>query len=494
MPMPHKNKRRRRRTSPSLQQQLSRPRLTEEDGASDSLVDSDSSSRVGDGGSPPPDLPDEPVVSSPEPRYSYHEMIAMRLARLRLPDGTDGSDLPGFPSSEILLALTRTSFHTDESRAAWLEYQCQIFLSEPRGPDGESSDSPSPPLVDMGGSTCTSTIPDIGITDEEYMADCETLAARIPEIDTYHELEQDETNKLHLKHALYRIKACLLLKGKPLDELDDVELEHKYPPEFIVENNYFFHYVRDGLFGWYFDTDLCYKKYLTDYQRLVLFNDGGDEYTSWKRYVEYYSTPEADRDYLQYWETIVKELKWFEHHVLIKESSYEWAEIRSKAMLQALRIAVGFPNMTMELAAIGFHEYIWKTRINLMFVKDLDGIFLRFGSGSMRIISVVYFSLDIVQLRFRDALDQVYRENLFSAHDRSMKYELTYGDSQMELKFRKCTEGISHSVPKYKARELIAHAIRWTRRSSGTYEQYARKKLRIAELLGLISKDKIEAA
>jgi hypothetical protein len=78
---------------------------------------------------------------------------------------------------------------------------------------------------------------------------------------------------------------------------------------------------------------------------------GGDEYTSWRRYVAYYSTPEADRDYLQYWETIVKELKvcqlsassslqlcsvflfswtnnvctwqWFEHHVLIKESSYE---------------------------------------------------------------------------------------------------------------------------------------------------------------------------
>ncbi|XP_051226124.1 uncharacterized protein [Lolium perenne] len=478
MPMPHKNKRRRRRTSPSLQQQLSRPRLTqEEDGASDSLVDSDSSSSRVDGGSPPPHLPDEPVMSSPEPRYSYHEMIAMRLARLRLPDG---SDLPGFPSSEeILLALTRTSFHTDESRAAWLEYQCQIFLS---GPDGESSDD-SPPLVDMG-STCTSTIPDIGITDEEYMADCETLAARIPEIDTYHELEQDETNKLHLKHALYRIKACLLLKGKPLDELDDVELEHKYPPEFIVDNNYFFHYVRDGLFGWYFDTDLCYKKYLTDYQRLVLFNDGGDEYTSWRRYVEYYSTPEADRDYLQYWETIVKELKWFEHHVLIKESSYEWAEIRSKAMLQALRIAVGFPNMTMELAAIGFHEYIWKTRINLMFVKDLDGIFFEIWKRTH----------EDHQLRFRDALDQVYRENLFSAHDRSMKYELTYGDSQMERKFRNCTEGISHSVPKYKARELIAHTIRWTRRSSGTYEQYARKKLRIAELLGLISKDKIEAA
>ena len=42
------------------------------------------------------------------------------------------------------------------------------------------------------------------------------------------------------------------------------------------------------------------------------------------------------------------------------------------------------------------------------------------------------FPLDNVQLSFRDALEQVYGENLYSAHDRSMKYELNYGDSNME--------------------------------------------------------------
>ena len=35
---------------------------------------------------------------------------------------------------------------------------------------------------------------------------------------------------------------------------------------------------------------------------------GGAEYTSWSRYRAFYSTPDADRDYLQYWETIVKEI------------------------------------------------------------------------------------------------------------------------------------------------------------------------------------------
>ena len=42
------------------------------------------------------------------------------------------------------------------------------------------------------------------------------------------------------------------------------------------------------------------------------------------------------------------------------------------------------------------------------------------------------FPLENVQLSFRDALEQVYGENLYSAHDRSMKYELNYGDSNME--------------------------------------------------------------
>jgi hypothetical protein len=63
------------------------------------------------------------------------------------------------------------------------------------------------------------------------------------------------------------------LKGKPVDELDDAALERKYPAELIVEKDCFYHYVTDGYFSWDFDSDLFgHKKYLTDYQRLVLLN------------------------------------------------------------------------------------------------------------------------------------------------------------------------------------------------------------------------------
>ncbi|KAM3329162.1 hypothetical protein ACQJBY_026314 [Aegilops geniculata] len=478
MAMPQK--RRRRRRSPLQEEGVPRRRLGE-DGASlyGSPVDSDSSSSSVDGGSPPPGLPDEPVMSSTESRY--HEIIASRLAQLELPVGDyDGSDMAGFsnlPSIEILEALTRKSFHDDYSRAALLEYQCRKFLNETQGRDRDSGKSDSA-VVD--------TEPGDVITEVEHMRDCEQLGADKDEIDTYSRLDQEQANKLHLKYALYRIKACLLLKGKPVDELDDdVALERKYPPELIVKNNYFFHY-EDDFFGWYFDAELCYKASLSDYQRLVLLNDG-DEYSSWRRYQTFYSTPEADRDYLSYWETIVKELKWLEQYLLTNESCIEWVHKHSKAMFQAIRIASKFPCMTLKLAAVGLHEHIWNARIHLMFVKDLDGILYQIW----RRLNADH------QLHFRDALKQVYEANLFPAHDRSMKYELEYGDSKMELVFVKCTTGLSDGLPEDRARELIKQEIRWTlcwRESSGTYERYARKKLKIAELIGLIPKDKIAAA
>ncbi|KAI5021226.1 hypothetical protein ZWY2020_055071 [Hordeum vulgare] len=94
---------------------------------------------------------------------------------------------------------------------------------------------------------------------------------------------------------------------------------------------------------------------LLSFSCCFIWMQGGHEYTSWSRYREFYNTPEADRDYLRYWETIVKELKWLEQYLLTNESSIEWGRIHSKATFQACRIASGFDNMTVELAAVGLH-------------------------------------------------------------------------------------------------------------------------------------------
>lgn len=156
-----------------------------------------------DAGSPPPD---EPVTSR------YHEIIASRLAELQLPVGDDDgseSDLAGFPnipSREILEALTRKSFHDNESRAALVQYQIQCFLNEAqegrRDSDSQEKSADSAIVVAEPANDA--------ITKQQHISDCEKLAARMTEIETYTELDQEQTNKLHLKYALYRIKACLV--------------------------------------------------------------------------------------------------------------------------------------------------------------------------------------------------------------------------------------------------------------------------------------------
>ena len=158
-----------------------------------------------DAGSPPPD---EPVTSR------YHEIIASRLAELQLPVGDDDgseSDLAGFPnipSREILEALTRKSFHDNESRAALVQYQIQCFLNETQeGRRDRDSQGKSPDSAVVVASEPEDN--DV-ITRQQHISDCEKLAARMTEIETYTELDQEQTNKLHLKYALYRIKACLV--------------------------------------------------------------------------------------------------------------------------------------------------------------------------------------------------------------------------------------------------------------------------------------------
>uniref|UniRef100_A0A452XF48 Uncharacterized protein n=1 Tax=Aegilops tauschii subsp. strangulata TaxID=200361 RepID=A0A452XF48_AEGTS len=45
---------------------------------------------------------------------------------------------------------------------------------------------------------------------------------------------------------------------------------------------------------------------------------GGNEYEydRWSQYKAFYNTPDADREYVLYWEKMVKEMKWLENHVL----------------------------------------------------------------------------------------------------------------------------------------------------------------------------------
>ncbi|XP_040241948.1 uncharacterized protein [Aegilops tauschii subsp. strangulata] len=447
VPMPQKKRPRRRRSPP----EGSSRRRRGEDGASlsGSLVESDgSSSSSTSSGARAPESLAQPSYTRPARKYEsrYHEMLASRIAVLPLPAYADDEG-PDLPSAETFEALVRPYFYDDQLRAALVEYQVHKFLSRPEDVHGRDGDS--------GQVDSSSSLMD-DIPEEEFQADDARLRSHIVhEVDTEDILDEDEANRLSHKYARYRLKACMLLKGVPID---DAAFDSQYPPDLPLDNHRL--YLEDEALGWWFDLGTSSPATLSDYQRLVPCNEGGVEYESWNKYREFYSTPETDRDYLLYWETIVKDLKWIEEHAL--KGYMEWHELRAKAWRQAVRIATRFENIPLRLAYYGFREYT--TSRYLAFVKDLDSVFFE-----------IWKLVNRQQMSFRDAMEHVYKENPFPLRKRDLEHELSHPVSLgLEEEFRRCTEGISEEcdLPR-------------------RYVHYARKKLKIAEIIGLIPKSKI---
>ncbi|XBI22771.1 hypothetical protein VPH35_063755 [Triticum aestivum] len=430
--MPQK-KRLRRRSSP---REGSSRRRRGEDGASlsGSQVESDGTTSSTTSGAPLSESLDEPSDARPAREYEsrYHEMLASRLAMLPLPAYAD-EEGPNLPSDETVEALVRPFFYDDQLRAAMM--------------------MPSSLMDD--------------IPEEEFQADDARLRSHVVhEVDTEDRLDEEEANRLSHKYARYRLKACMLLKGVPID---DAAFDYEYPPELALDNHRL--YLGDEAFGWWFDLGASSPTSLSDYQRLVPCN----EYESWSKYREFYSTPETDRDYLLYWETIVKDLKWIEEHVL--KGYMEWHELRAKAWRQAVRIATRFENIPLSLA------YYALVMVMVAFVKDLDSVFFE-----------IWKLVNRQQMSFRDAMEHVYKENPFPLRKRDLEHELSHPVSLgLEEEFRRCTEGISKEVPEWIARMLISQEFSFKCDLPRRYVHYARKKLKIAETIGLIPKSKITA-
>jgi hypothetical protein len=251
-----------------------------------------------------------------------------------------------------------------------------------------------------------------------------------------------------------------------------------------VENSYFLDYKDHDAFGWYFDSKLCQLAALTDYQRLVILNYWEDQYQDWSCYRSHCNTPETDREYLLYWKTITEKIKWVEGYMRVETSSREWSNIQRKASYQAIRIATGIKNIHKDLALLGIEEFLWSTRLYVYYLKDLflyyylkdlDGVFYEIWR---RVINK-----ENVNECFAKALKEVYDLKMFPSRKRSMKHEQT-----MAEQFHLCTASITKEVPEPIARGLIAHQVRRKLAMTRGYHYYARKKLKIAEYIGLIGK------
>ncbi|CAN6330605.1 unnamed protein product [Urochloa humidicola] len=398
------------------------------------------------------------------------------------------------PDDEIVDTLAGPSFRDylgfDGVRFVSLseEYEAGQIQKHARG--GEPAGTPVPSVQDFE-ETCPSdddrsTIAlehklrqlDIGeeISEEELLG----FMAQLPPtyyIDSTLKLDLHQRIVLYERHALYRIRACKLLQGKDACQQDYAKLKRRYTPEYLAEKGYFMRYDEDGTFCWFFHPDHCHLACLDDYQRLVLLNDGGYEYNDWDDYVLSYHTHETDCEYVKYCETFSSQVKWIEECLdLYSTCPEKWWKLRDRAFRQAMKIATSFTKISVHLVRLAFGEYASSISYDFNNLKDLDGVYFE-----------IWKRVTKQEKSFQLALKEVYQLNKFPQRQGRLKYALEIDRYFCESEFHCLTAGITKEVGEDKAFELIAMRIKRMCKKPKMYEQYARKKIKIAELLGLIS-------
>ncbi|CAL4915278.1 unnamed protein product [Urochloa decumbens] len=299
-----------------------------------------------------------------------------------------------------------------------------------------------------------------------------------PVVDTCLKLDDEQMTPLYVSHAQYRIRYLKLSKKESkylkvaLNAM--MELIEKECFEELLKKGYFEHFEKDGTLDWSFHPDLCRLKDLDDYQRLVPLNFGGCEYVDWDKYRMNFHSYETEAEYLNYCNELSKKLKWMEDYVLIEVPSVKWGKISTRGAYQAIKIATGFSKITHSLAYTGYYECVQNLRFDAFWFKDLDGVYFEIWRRVTK------------QNNFRDALEDVYKLEKFQLWQDRMKYALENDYTDMEAEFHTCTASVPSEVTDDKALELIAEAVKKLMERPKFYEHYIRKKIAIAQAIGLI--------
>ncbi|TVU44481.1 hypothetical protein EJB05_03924 [Eragrostis curvula] len=274
--------------------------------------------------------------------------------------------------------------------------------------------------------------------------------------------------------ALYRIRAL----KEEARKLDDADLRAMYPPATLEREGY----LKWNMCGleYYFDPNYRKNAHLEDYQRLMLRDNG--EYEDWEYYCETCNTLEGDQQFIQFWEELSTGTKVSKIGLFIV-SEQAHLRIETVAFYHALKIAAGFPKIFGTLICSGFSEYIWSVRFDNTWYKYYVGfyhsIWTRVAKGKMD---------------FKEALRQVYEEGIHNLCRSQLKVELDDLDEDemsrpgpVQQRYETYVAGIDGGVTQDRSRELILDAVKRFILKRKIYYDYARKKLDIAEKIGLIT-------
>lgn len=320
------------------------------------------------------------------------------------------------------------------------------------------------------------------LSEEDQAKDSQLLLANIQKEDDYPTdlplyMTREEHRKIEARLARYRIAHYKVVNPECARELKEPE---EYTDDELLNESYFEGLEDDESFEWYIHREDTHNIELNDYQRIVPRNflprRSGNLYRYHDEYRSCYHTYKIDDVYVKYYAEISKKIKWIADFLHLDRRTKDWIEWDTRAWRQALRIATGFPHMTVHLAGFAYDEYITELEMDAT-LKDID---------------LLYFEIWRLVAKenrtYKEAVKEVYESGKFPIHKTVLHAELNGGHvfvTMQQMIYSVVLEGGIDLTDEEEKARAVFKKLSFTRHKPMNMAQYAQKKVEIANQLKL---------
>uniref|UniRef100_A0A0A9BBW6 Uncharacterized protein n=1 Tax=Arundo donax TaxID=35708 RepID=A0A0A9BBW6_ARUDO len=375
------------------------------------------------------------------------------------------------------------------STAAWTgekRRKTVVCPSPPLGPGSSSSedssssdDATGATLMDIrpqvkegqggqeGDESVFSVEDDIGF--EDLSRYCHVLRSREIYVNPSRQMTPDDGDRLYERLRDLRLRDFKILIGlNPDDPTDIIPIREVFKwedPSKPVGG--------DSIFDWTIDNQYFYLTDLDVYQRIVPTRTDTDEYLDWESYCTTFSKYETDVDYVKYCDEISKKIKWLEEYLDLDCSKH----FNDRGDRQAKKIAAGFSHLPFSLATRGYEEYIWGMRCGFVYVKDYIHLYHEMWKCILK-----------QKMSLVDALKQILSENTFHYSCKSTIEARMRGYGYLDHEFKMCMDQIPADVVEddQVLKYITYYVVSTNKSQQKTYVDYVKKKLEVAQRIGLI--------
>ncbi|CAL5014025.1 unnamed protein product [Urochloa decumbens] len=229
-----------------------------------------------------------------------------------------------------------------------------------------------------------------------------------------------------------------------------------------------------SIFGWTYDPETFNLNGLDDYQRIVPTRVDFYEYPQYDAYRFTFSDQRTDEEYVKYYNEISKKIKWVEEYMRRDKQEFE-LKFERTSHRQSMKIAKGFPHLSMTLAQRGYEEYL------------LDLAWKLSTQDYVRVYFEVWDRVSKNEMSFEDALKSALPVFGYSCNCRIMGQLLGYHNLVLE-EFETCKaqipEGVADKDEVLKHITDAVYKIKSAERPK-LYLDYVKKKIEVAQRLHL---------